>query len=120
MYQVYGIPNCNTIKNALTWLKNNQIPFEFHDYKKKGITAEKLQDWCKQKGWEPLINKKGTTWKAYDINIQRKIVNEKKAIEFLLEKQVPSKDPSLKKMAILSPSVSMRIVIRFYLANLSL
>ena len=86
MIQVYGIKNCNTIKSTLDWLKLNQIDFEFHDYKKTGITEEKLQDWCKQKGWEVLLNKKGSTWKAYDINHQRKIVNEKTAIAFLLEK----------------------------------
>lgn len=93
MYQVYGIKNCNTIKNALNWLKTNQISYEFHDYKQKGITEEKLQDWCKQKGWEVLINKKGSTWKAYDINHQRKIVNEKTAIAYLLDNTSAIKRP---------------------------
>ncbi len=52
MYIVYGIPNCNTVKDTINFLKTNQIEYTFHDYKKKGITEEKLQDWCKQKGWE--------------------------------------------------------------------
>ena len=97
MIQVYGIKNCNTIKITLDCLKLNQIDFEFHDYKKTGITEEKLQDWCKQKGWEVLLNKKGSTWKAYDINHQRKIVNEKTAIAFLLEKNSAIKRPIIEK-----------------------
>ena len=47
MKTVYAIPNCNTVKKALDWLKANKVAVEFHDYKKKGITEEKLQDWLK-------------------------------------------------------------------------
>jgi Spx/MgsR family transcriptional regulator len=97
MYQVYGIKNCNTIKSTIDWLKMNQIDFVFHDYKKEAITEEKLMDWCKQKGWEILLNKKGSTWKSYDINHQRKIVNEKTAIAFLLEKNSAIKRPIIEK-----------------------
>ncbi len=97
MYQVYGIRNCNTIKSTLDWLKTNQIDFVFHDYKKEGVTEEKLLDWCKQKGWEVLLNKKGSTWKAYDINHQRKIVNEKTAVAFLLDKNSAIKRPIIEK-----------------------
>jgi len=56
---VYGIKNCNTVKNALDWLKKHRIEFEFHDYKKSGITAAKLTAWSKQVGWESLVNKRG-------------------------------------------------------------
>jgi Spx/MgsR family transcriptional regulator len=97
MYQVYGIRNCNTIKSTLDWLKTNQIDFVFHDYKKEGVTEEKLLDWCKQKGWEVLLNKKGSTWKAYDINHQRKIINEKTAVDFLLDKNSAIKRPIIEK-----------------------
>ncbi len=85
MYIVYGIPNCNTVKSAINWLKVHQKSYTFYDYKKQGITAEKLQEWIKQKGWETLINKKGTTWRSLDILQQKKIVNEKLAINYLME-----------------------------------
>lgn len=63
---VYGIKNCNTVKSAIDWLNKNKVEFEFHDYKKVGITAAKLNGWCKQVGWENLINKRGTTWRQLD------------------------------------------------------
>jgi len=64
MVKVYGIPNCNTVKKARTWLDENGIAYEFHDYKKKGITAEKLQNWLTVFPWDKLVNKAGTTWKG--------------------------------------------------------
>ena len=60
---LYGIKNCNTVKNAVTWLNGKKVKFEFHDYKSKGITEEKLKAWSKQVGWENLVNKRGTTWR---------------------------------------------------------
>ena len=86
MKTVYAIPNCNTVKKALDYLKANKISFEFHDYKKKGITANLITTWAKQVGWESLINKKGTTWKQLPKEIQEKITTQKAAIELMVEK----------------------------------
>ena len=93
MKTVYAIPNCNTVKKALEWLKANKIDFEFHDYKKKGVTAKQLTDWSKQVGWEALINKKGTTWKQIPKEIQETINNQKAAIELMIEKTSIIKRP---------------------------
>lgn len=90
---VYGIKNCNTVKNALDWLKKHRIEFEFHDYKKSGITASRLSDWSKQVGWEGLVNKRGTTWRQLDEAVQNKITNEKAAIALMLEKTSVIKRP---------------------------
>lgn len=63
MVKMYGIPNCDSVKKATKWLQQNKIAFEFHDYKKQGISAEKLKDWCKKTGWETIFNKRSSTWK---------------------------------------------------------
>ena len=55
---LYGIKNCNTVKNAIAWLNDKKVKFDFHDYKSKGITREKLKEWSKQVGWESLVNKR--------------------------------------------------------------
>lgn len=93
MYTVYGIKNCNTVKNALDWLKKNKIEFEFHDYKAKGIDAATLKNWSSQVGWEKLVNKKGTTWRQLDEKIQSKVTTEKAAIELMQEKTSIIKRP---------------------------
>lgn len=90
---LYGIPNCNSVKKARTWLEENQIPYSFHDYKKAGITAEKLKEWIAKTDWQPLINKQGTTWRQLDKSVQDVITNEKVAIQLMLEKNSVIKRP---------------------------
>lgn len=63
MIIVYGIPNCNTVKKARTWLEARGVAYEFHDYKKKGVSREKLDQWMAQLPWEKLLNRSGMTWR---------------------------------------------------------
>jgi len=90
---LYGIKNCNTVKSAVDWLNKNKIVFEFHDYKKLGITPAKLSAWSKQVGWESLVNKRGTTWRQLDETEQKKVTNEKAAIVLMMEKNSVIKRP---------------------------
>ncbi|HPW62403.1 MAG TPA: ArsC family reductase [Cyclobacteriaceae bacterium] len=94
---VYGIKNCNTVKSAVEWLTKNKIEFEFHDYKKSGITASKLSDWSRQVEWESLVNKRGTTWRQLDEASQKKVTNEKSAIALMKEKTSVIKRPLIEK-----------------------
>lgn len=60
---LYGIPNCDTVKKARTWLDAKGIAYTFHDYKKQGADPAKLQDWVEQAGWEKVLNRAGTTFR---------------------------------------------------------
>ena len=97
MYIIYGIPNCDTVKKTLDWFKDKKIPYEFHDYKKRGITAAKLKNWSGQVGWEILLNKKGTTWRSLDAKTQATITTEKAAIRLLAENTSAIKRPVIEK-----------------------
>jgi Spx/MgsR family transcriptional regulator len=90
---LYGIKNCNTVKSAIEWLNKNKVSFDFHDYKKLGITELKLKAWCKQVGWESLVNKRGTTWRQLSEAEQKKVVDEKSAIALMFEKTSVIKRP---------------------------
>jgi arsenate reductase len=94
---IYGIKNCNTVKSALAWLKKHDVAFEFHDYKGKGITDEKLKSWSKQVGWENLVNKKGTTWRQLEEAVQKKTNNEKAAQLLMKEKTSVIKRPLIER-----------------------
>jgi Spx/MgsR family transcriptional regulator len=63
MLRIYGIRNCNTMRNALEWCELHGIEFEFHDYKKAGVPRERLVAWCKALGWKTLLNTKGPTFR---------------------------------------------------------
>lgn len=60
---VYGIPNCDTVKKARAWLATKEITHDFHDYKKQGADAVKLQRWIELAGWEKVLNRAGTTFR---------------------------------------------------------
>ena len=90
---IYGIKNCNTVKNAVSWLNDKKVKFDFHDYKSKGITKDKLKEWSKQVGWESLVNKRGTTWRQLDEATQLKITNENSAIALMMDKTSVIKRP---------------------------
>ena len=81
----------------MEWLKKNNVAFEFHDYKSKGISTGKLESWSKQVGWESLVNKKGTTWRQLDEAVQKKITSASSAIALMKEKTSLIKRPLIEK-----------------------
>jgi arsenate reductase len=91
--KVYGIPNCNTVKKALDWLKAHQVNFEFHDFKKLGVTPEKLKEWNQTAGYEKFLNKQGLTWKQLDPALKSTINSATKALPLLQQKTSMIKRP---------------------------
>jgi arsenate reductase (glutaredoxin) len=63
MTTLYGIPNCDTVKRARTWLAEHEVPYAFHDYKKAGVPEAELRHWVARLGWEALLNRAGTTFR---------------------------------------------------------
>jgi arsenate reductase len=62
--QLYGIPNCDTVKKARTFLTAAGVAHDFHDYKKAGVPSDALARWVARWGWEAVLNRAGTTFKA--------------------------------------------------------
>lgn len=94
MTTLYGIPNCDTIKKARKWLADQNIDYEFHDYKKAGITSATLKTWCQQVDWEVLLNKRGTTWRKLPDAVKDS-VNKTQAIKLMVEQPSMIKRPVL-------------------------
>jgi len=90
---LYGIPNCDTTKKAMAWLKKNKMDFSFHDFKQEGISEKKLEAWCDQVGWETIFNKRSTTWRQLPPAEQEKAVNRSAAIKLMLENNSLIKRP---------------------------
>ena len=63
MIALYGIPNCDTVKKARTWLDKAGREYSFHDYKKEGADPERLARWVAEKGAEVVLNRRGTTFR---------------------------------------------------------
>ena len=92
--QLYGIPNCDTVKKARVWLEAQGIAYTFHDYKKVGIDAATLRGWCARLGWETLLNRAGTTFRKLP-ETERAELDEDKAIALMLAQPSIIKRPVL-------------------------
>lgn len=80
---IYGIPNCDTMKKAFAALDAAHVKYSFHNYKKEGITNDKLRQWTAVIGVEQLVNKKGTTWRKLDPSAQADLANIDKLLAWL-------------------------------------
>lgn len=91
---IYGIPNCDTMKKARTWLDSHGVAYAFHDYKKAGVDRALLEAWSKKVGWETLLNRAGTTFRKLPDN-DKQGLDEKKAIALMLAQPSLIKRPVL-------------------------
>ena len=94
MITMFGIKNCDTIKKARKWLEAESIDYQFHDYKKDGLSPELLTSWVQDLGYEALVNKRGTTWRKLPDDVKESI-DEASAIEIMLENTSIIKRPLL-------------------------
>jgi len=91
---VYGIKNCDTMKKARAWLDAHNVVHDFHDYKTAGADRALLEDWVKQVGWEVLLNRAGTTFRALP-DADKAQLTETKAIALMTAQPSMIKRPVL-------------------------
>jgi arsenate reductase len=108
MLKIYGIKNCDTMKKARAWLDGQGIEYEFHDYKKDGLDEGLLRQWVAELGWEALVNRRGTSWRALPES-EREGIDEANAIALMLQNPSLIKRPVLdiggKRLVGFSPEV---------------
>jgi len=99
---LHGIRNCDTMKKAWTWLDAHGVAYDFHDYKKAGIDAATLRRWAGIVGWEVLLNRAGTTFRALP-DSDKTGLDENKAIALMLA------NPSMIKRPVLESGDSLLV-----------
>ena len=92
---LYGIPNCDTVKKARAWLAEHHVDAQFHDFKKHGVPAEAMARWIGQVGWEPLLNRRGPTWRKLDPAQQASVTDAASALAVMNEQSSVIKRPVL-------------------------
>jgi Spx/MgsR family transcriptional regulator len=95
--QLFGIPNCSTVKKARDWLTNNGVAYEFHDFKKNGVSHDLLKGWLSQMPWEKLVNRAGMTWRNLTDAEKAAVADANSALNLMLEKSSVIKRPVLVK-----------------------
>jgi arsenate reductase (glutaredoxin) len=84
------------MKKARAWLDAHQVAHEFHDYKAAGIDRATLQKWANVVGWEPLLNRAGTTFRKLP-EADKMNLTEAKAIQLMLGQPSMIKRPVLER-----------------------
>ncbi|MCB8747507.1 ArsC family reductase [Rhodoferax sp. U2-2l] len=90
---VFGIPNCDTVKKARTWLAEQALEVTFHDFKKQGVPADLLPGWLAAVGWPTLVNRKGTTWRKLDEPTRLAVMDDASATALMLAQPSVIKRP---------------------------
>ncbi len=94
MITLYGIKNCDTVKKDRKWLEQHGIDYRFHDFREDGLEAAEVADWLARLGWETLVNKRSTSWKALQPS-QREAMDESSAQDAILQQPTLIKRPLL-------------------------
>ena len=97
MLILYGIPNCNTVKKARDWLAANHVAYQFHDFKKQGVSTTLLENWLAQISREQLINRAGLTWRGLQASEKDNVVDNASVMALMLAKTSLIKRPVLEK-----------------------
>lgn len=92
---LYGIPNCDTVKKARTWMADQGLAFDFHDVKKQGLDSATASAWLEQLDWEVLVNRKGTTWRKLSDERKAAVTDKASALALMLEQSSVIKRPVL-------------------------
>jgi arsenate reductase (glutaredoxin) len=92
---LYGIPNCDTVKKARTWLADQGHAFDFHDFKKQGLERATAAQWLTQIDWQTLVNRKGTTWRNLPDERKAAVTDNASALDLILESPSVVKRPVL-------------------------
>lgn len=93
--KLYGIPNCNTVKKAREWLDQQGVAYEFHDFKKQGLTSANAENWLTQYPWEKLVNRAGMTWRNLSDAEKNAVTDNASATALMLDKTSVIKRPIL-------------------------
>jgi arsenate reductase len=91
---IYGIKACDTMKKARDWLGEHGVDYAFHDYKASGIDGAHLHVWADKVGWEVLLNRSGTTFKALPDD-KKQGLDQAKAIALMIAQPSMIKRPVL-------------------------
>ncbi|MFP5384917.1 MAG: arsenate reductase family protein [Bacteriovoracia bacterium] len=94
MYKLFGIPNCDTVKKARTFLEKKKASVDFIDFKKYRPTVEDIQRWSEVFGGLP-VNTKGVTYKKHKELFET--LSAKDKVSFIQDNTSMIKRPILEK-----------------------
>ena len=91
---LYGIKNCDTVRKARKWLDTHGVDYQYHDFRDDGLDQDAVATWIDELGWQNLLNRRSTSWKALDEKV-RLDMDEATAYKMVLSHPTLIKRPLL-------------------------
>lgn len=95
MITIYGLTTCRQTQKALAWFKAADIAFSFHDYKKEGISSQKLTEWDSKVGYKSFLNTKGMSWRQLSQEEKQGVDGRDAALEIMFKMPRLIKRPAI-------------------------
>ncbi|MBU0632677.1 Spx/MgsR family RNA polymerase-binding regulatory protein [bacterium] len=91
MVVVNGIKNCDSVKKAISFLKENSIEYSFRDFKTDGVDCDEIKKWLQRSDINKLFNTKGTTYRK--LNLKELNLDDSKKADWLCKENLLIKRP---------------------------
>lgn len=91
MIKVYGIKNCDSVKKALKFLKENDLEHELHDFKKEAVDCAQIKKWTESVEMKQLFNTRGTTYRT--LKLKELNLDDAQKLEWLCKENMLIKRP---------------------------
>jgi arsenate reductase len=98
---LYGIGTCDTVRKARRWLDGHGVSYRFHDFRRDGIETAKVRAWVRARGWESVINRRGTTWRQLPA-ATRDAIDAERAVSLAVEHPALVKRPVLEHAGVVT------------------
>ncbi|MFT6690458.1 MAG: arsenate reductase [Colwellia sp.] len=92
---LYGIKNCDSVKKAKQWLEQQNISYQFHDFRSDGLSPQLLQEFIKSADLTLLLNKRSTSFRNLTDEIKNNLTDDVMT-EIILAQPTLIKRPLLK------------------------
>lgn len=63
---IHGIKSCDTCRKAIKAFETQGKSANFIDFRVDGLMETDLDRWLEAVGWEALLNRRSTSWRALD------------------------------------------------------
>ena len=91
MIKVYGIKNCDSVKKALKFLKEHDLEYELHDFKKEAVDCTRIENWTKSVEMKQLFNTRETTYRT--LKLKELNLDDGQKLEWLCKENMLIKRP---------------------------
>lgn len=88
---IYGIKTCSTVGKARKFMKDNDIAFDFVDYKVASVDEAKIREWLEQIDIKVLFNSRGTKYR--DLKLKELNLDDEGKIAWMAKENYLIKRP---------------------------